>query len=469
MCLAKITDRLGSWVLINKQGEVHARAPKLYDEEPYGFYQINPFNGREVTTARFYGVSVLINEKGEIVSDYYTNLYYSEKSNAFIGERRAPLIVIDAEKNKLFEPKRSYSDIYYPNKKIKRVHAQFEQKSLFIDFEGNEIIEPSKYTIYQHSDNGLAEFEDEKGLYGYMDMDGKIVIEPQYSSAETFVYGLAIVEKDDKFYYINEKNEKQFNMDFLSAETFSLSGIAKVRLFNEKEAFINIHGEILFEYDEEKLKKIYGDDISIGKFTKKKFAEFKSNIGCGLIDCYGKVSIFEGVEDIELNPDYPLNVFLGYNGLYGYIDDSGNIAKAPKFTRASQANEIGDAMVSCVIDGQTYNTIYINLKNGVFKPLTNDYIFGNFDPINGLATVQIDRTTYAYMDKNFIIDMSHLYIDASDFNEGYAVVSEKEGLRILDASGNDITNKDYDYILNEDNMIEARKKKHIKNIDISSN
>lgn len=160
---------------------------------------------------------------------------------------------------------------------------------------------------------------------------------------------------------------------------------------------------------------------------------------------------------------------MGYNGLYGYIDDYGNIAQTPKFTRASQANEIGDAMVSCEIDGKIYNTIYINLKNGAFKPLTNDYIFGNFDPINGLAKVKIDRTTHAYMDKNFIIDMSHLYIDASDFSDGYAVVCEKESLRILDSSGKDITNKEYDYILNKDDMIEARKKKHIENIDISNN
>lgn len=465
----ELTKKPGSWALINKQGEVAAYAPNYYDGKPYGFYQIGPFNGREVTIARYFGVYVLINKKGEIVSDYYTSLYFSEKSNAFIGERRAPLIVIDANKNKLFEPKRSYSDIYYPNKKLNRIHAQFEQKSLFLDFEGNEIIAPCEYTIYMHSDDGLAEFEDTNGLYGYMDLDGNIVIEPQYTSAETFVHGLALVKKDDKLFYINEKNEKQFNMDFLSAETFSLSGIAKVKFLNKKEAFINIHGEILYEYDEDNLKKIYGGEISIGKFTKKKFAEFKSNIGCGLIDCYGKISIFDGAKDIELNPDYPLNVFLGYNGLYGYIDDYGNIAHTPKFTRASQANEIGDAMFSCEIEGKTYNTIYINLKNGAFKPLTNDYIFGNFDSINGLAKVKIDRTTRAYMDKNFMIDMTHLYIDASDFSDGYAIVCEKESLRILDASGKDITNKEYDYILNKNDMIEARKKKHIENIDISNN
>lgn len=243
LCPARINEKPGSWALINKQGEVAAYAPNYYDGKPYGFYQISPFNGREVTIARYYGVYVLINKKGEIVSDYYTNLYFSEKSNAFIGERRAPLIVIDANKNKLFEPKRSYSDIYYPNKKLNRIHAQFEQKSLFLDFEGNEIIAPSEYTIYMHSDDGLAEFEDTNGLYGYMDLDGNIVIEPQYTSAETFVHGLALVKKDDKLFYINEKNVKQFNMDFLSAETFSLSGIAKVRLLNKKEAFINIHGE----------------------------------------------------------------------------------------------------------------------------------------------------------------------------------------------------------------------------------
>ncbi len=46
------------------------------------------------------------------------------------------------------------------------------------------------------------------GKYGYIDRTGKFVIKPQFSEASRFVRGLAAVKKDSKYGYIRLINQR---------------------------------------------------------------------------------------------------------------------------------------------------------------------------------------------------------------------------------------------------------------------
>ena len=63
-----------------------------------------------------------------------------------------------------------------------------------------------KYEKLTRAGNGLIGFE-KYGLWGYLDYKGNEVIKPQFSNAQNFRGGIALVEKDSKQYLINTKGE----------------------------------------------------------------------------------------------------------------------------------------------------------------------------------------------------------------------------------------------------------------------
>ena len=71
--------------------------------------------------------------------------------------------------------------------------------------------------------NGWARFQTTGGMYGYMDVNGKVVIEPIYTSAqEDFDENAALVSKDGTEMLIDRNGNilTQFNFDFDAIGTF---------------------------------------------------------------------------------------------------------------------------------------------------------------------------------------------------------------------------------------------------------
>lgn len=62
------------------------------------------------------------------------------------------------------------------------------------------------------------------GLWGYVDSDGKIVIEPQYEAAKSFSNGMAAVFSDESWNFINSENKKVITENFEDANYLSDSG-----------------------------------------------------------------------------------------------------------------------------------------------------------------------------------------------------------------------------------------------------
>jgi hypothetical protein len=57
------------------------------------------------------------------------------------------------------------------------------------------------------TENGWFAFQDDSGKWGFADMEGQVMIEPQYEAAKSFSNGVAAVSVDGKWGYINQANE----------------------------------------------------------------------------------------------------------------------------------------------------------------------------------------------------------------------------------------------------------------------
>jgi len=107
---------------------------------------------------------------------------------------------------------------------------------------------------------GLARFEDNKGKWGYIDLDGKIVIEAEYDNAYPFSEGLAcVVEKkgkddDAKFTYsfISRSGDIAFTLD-KGVECYATFSEGLVPVSDEGEfGYVNKTGEYIIKPEKDR-------------------------------------------------------------------------------------------------------------------------------------------------------------------------------------------------------------------------
>lgn len=93
-----------------------------------------------------------------------------------------------------------------------------EQPVSFINKDGSTAFVLDKYkndriVEVRNFSEGLAVFKTQKDRYGYIDVKGKVVIEPRFHQAADFSEGLAVVWSDDQTaWVINRKGTKQFDL-----------------------------------------------------------------------------------------------------------------------------------------------------------------------------------------------------------------------------------------------------------------
>ncbi len=114
----------------------------------------------------------------------------------------------------------------------------------------DEIIIPfGKYKkLFAASKEGLIPAQFNSGLWGYITIDGKTVIEPQFSFAADFSNGIAAIQKDGKMGYINTKGEHIIKpiYEFPSSEILKKNGI------DARGKFINFEKGIILLYKDGK-------------------------------------------------------------------------------------------------------------------------------------------------------------------------------------------------------------------------
>ena len=272
-------------------------------------------------------------------------------------------------------------------------------------------------------DTDLIPVSNDEGKWGYVDHDGKIVINFQFKSAACFSDGLARVANDDqKIGYINKEGKFVINATYKYGTVFS-EGLAAVVMEDGGPMFINTKGEIKF--------KLPGDIEEVDEF-REDLAVVKNSKGLyGFIDKDGKTKITIQFEYAESFSDGL--ALVKQKDKYGYIDKDGKLKINYQFEQAYWfANGLAVA-------GTNKSLGYID-KEGNYKINPQFEAADNFN--NGLAAVKSDKK-FGYIDKDGKMVINPQFKGAMPFKEKIAVVSTDSKIGIIDKEGKILVNPQF--------------------------
>ncbi|HEX8564620.1 MAG TPA: WG repeat-containing protein [Pyrinomonadaceae bacterium] len=318
------------------------------------------------------------------------------------------------------------------------IHAQNNQSEVFrpiqengkwgyVDKNGKVVIQPQFYWAEEFSE-GLAAFENDEGLHGYVDVTGKIVIEPKFSNWSDFSEGVAAVAIDIFQYgFIDKAGNWIIEPKFAHSFPFR-DGLAPIRLLppkgqpltpgREKSAFIDKTGKIVLEPPGDILNARTSEGFAFLQIIQEEGAGVKEVI----VDRAGNILI--EAEKIELDGFSEGLTPVKKNGKWGYIDVTGKFVIEPQFAEAKSFSE-GLAAVQV---GENWG--YINKQGKLVIPAKfemNSLNEGDKHSFSeGLALVyQSDRCVYLNQTGKAVIK-----IDCSDggkFIGGLALIKLTEG------------------------------------------
>lgn len=301
--------------------------------------------------------------------------------------------------------------------------------------------------------------------FEYVDRTGKIVINPQFSSASVFRDGIALVKtsgENAKWGYINEDGKYTINPTYVSATIFS-EDLAWVVSENGAPTAINKDGETQFTLQEAQTVQVFKEGLAA--FSKQDSVAEK----WGFVDKSGKIKINPQFVSVTNFSDGKCGV-KNTDGKCGYIDSSGKIVINYQFDAASKfKNE--KAVVTLkdkvgVIDkngryliNPQYSDIYIDGdlfmveqdkkwgwcdKDG--KILINPQFEQAF-PFNeeDLAAVK-SGTTWGYINKEGKIAINPQFDSAFPFNNNLSLVSSSDKFGFINSEGKYLINPQFDNV-----------------------
>lgn len=216
----------------------------------------------------------------------------------------------------------------------------------FVNKEGKVVINPQFSKTGNFSD-GKCAVKNEEGKWGYIDEEGKIVISYQFDEASKFVNGQAVVEFDRKAGSIDEKGKYVINPQFDGMQT---DGDLYIIQQGDKWGWSNREGEIIINPQFEAALTFSGGESAPVKMGKD----------WGYVDKEGKVKI-----NPQFDAALPLTSGIGIvqsGKKIGFIDQEGKYLVNPQF------DNINDDLVLYLINGSTN-----------YESVTSDYF--NISPI----------------------------------------------------------------------------------------
>lgn len=262
------------------------------------------------------------------------------------------------------------------------------------------------------------------GLYGFVDMEGRVAIPAQFTYADLMREGLAYAEKGEDKFVIDNQGKIVFPID--SYLEFDENGeIVSPTDRGFRFAFLSsyVDGIAVLAYG-----NLYGafNDIHFQYLDR----EGKNNFG----KVYANASYFsEGLAYVEEEA----------NGKSGYIDKQGNyvIELDESMNSAGYFHEGRARVNKKAANGYSSGDGYIN-KKGDF--VISPKFRGAYSFSEGIARVNQFPGLFGYLDLdgNWLIEPQ--YEDATDFIDGKAVVN---GDTVIDKSGNTLAKAPEDIYL----------------------
>jgi hypothetical protein len=269
----------------------------------------------------------------------------------------------------------------------------------------------------------------QKEKYGYFDLEGKIVINPQFAYASAFRDEIALVKTtgdNGKWGYIDKSGKFIINATYKDATVFQ-EGLAWVILENGAPTAIDKKGEIKFTLKEAENVRLFSEDLAAFSIV-----DSTSTIW-GFVDKLGKQAInpqFDAVGDFHDGKCAVKNK----DGKWGYIDKSGKIVINPQFENA-RAFKDGKAVVG------------LDEKDGVIdnngKYLINPQF--KFAYIDGDKYLIEQDDKWGWCDKEGKITINPQFDDAIFFGDSkLASIKSSDKWGYIDAEGKFIINPQFD-------------------------
>ena len=96
------------------------------------------------------------------------------------------------------------------------------------------------------TEDGMVAFQGDNGLWGFVELDGSIIIEPQYEAAKSFSNGVAAVCVDGLWGYINPENEMVVECTYFNCGYLSDGGVALVSDQRDNYTFLKFRFSDIF-------------------------------------------------------------------------------------------------------------------------------------------------------------------------------------------------------------------------------
>jgi len=166
---------------INKKGKEVIKPNK-------NFYYAHPFHDSVavIASANKNMMYYLINHKGEIISEFFSQRHVSSNNNRIIiSDKNKKIGYINTKGETVIPPKFSYGSNFSEG-----LAAVGNKYFAFIDTTGTQIT--NTFSYIDDFSEGLAAVE-QNNLWGFINKEGKMIIEPQFIKASRFHEGLAAV------------------------------------------------------------------------------------------------------------------------------------------------------------------------------------------------------------------------------------------------------------------------------------
>ncbi len=200
------------------------------------------------------------------------------------------------------------------------VDANQQFLTAFINRDGDFVFGDTRFVAAEPFSEGVAAVSYDGERFGYIDLLGNHVIEPQFADAESFSEGLAPVQFGDSYGFIDRTGSFVIEPHFESAEPFQ-EGLAQIGL-GGKIGYINHRGAVVIEpiYD-------YGADFIEGRALvaldgKVLYINQASQVVIDLPAVQSADNFSEGFAAVAIDDQY------------GYIDLQGELMIPPQFVYA---------------------------------------------------------------------------------------------------------------------------------------
>jgi hypothetical protein len=274
-----------------------------------------------------------------------------------------------------------------------------EFKYGFIDINGNIVIQ-LKYNYAYPFYEGVAAVE-YNNKYGFINKDNKVIIDFKYDYAVCFKEGLSAVGKNNKIGFIDIRGNVIIPIIYDEATAF-VDGISAVGI-NKKVGFINKEGKYITE--------LKYDDLS---FLSDGFINVKLNKKWGYLDSNGK-EVIEFKFDYA-SPFYDGYAYVGENGKFGFIDKTGKYIFEPIL------EFLPDTSFNKSIQMENISNYNLRVENGYF---TRTFFLNKTNRfVNGLSKI-IENKKYGFIDKNGNKIIPTIYDYALPFKGELALVEIK--------------------------------------------